>query len=182
MTPTDEQLMAAYRGGDVTAFDTLYERYRGAVYRFVHRQLDDAHDPDSVFQDVWMKVIRYQAQWHDEKPFKPWLFAIANNTLIDATRRRKHQPQGSDDSVIELQAPHHPPDRWQHIRDCIDRLLALLESLPDTQRTAFLLKEEAGLTLQEIAEVAEVGRETIKSRLRYALQSIRRGLEGCEHA
>lgn len=174
--------MAAYRGGDISAFDALYTRHRGAVYRFVRRQLSEALDPDSVFQDIWLKVIRHRDNWRNDRPFKPWLFAIAQNTVIDATRRQKRQPQSTDDSVTELPTPHHEPDRWQHIRDCIDRLLALLGTLPDAQRTAFLLKEEAGLTLQEIAEVAEVGRETIKSRLRYALQTIRRGLEGCEHA
>ncbi|MET0106358.1 MAG: sigma factor-like helix-turn-helix DNA-binding protein [Sedimenticola sp.] len=72
------------------------------------------------------------------------------------------------------------PDAWLIIKDCIERLFHLLGGLSEPQRSAFLLKEEANLSLAEIADVTGVGRETVKSRLRYALRSLRTGLEGCD--
>ncbi|MBA1330548.1 hypothetical protein QQ73_05020, partial [Candidatus Endoriftia persephone str. Guaymas] len=72
------------------------------------------------------------------------------------------------------------PDGWLLIRQCVERLFTLLGGLSETQRSAFLLKEEAGLSLQQIAIVTGTGRETVKSRLRYALRRLRAGLEGCD--
>ena len=83
-----------------------------------------------------------------------------------------------DETVIPLDRPW--PDAMMLIRECVERLFQLLGGLSETQRSAFLLKEEAGLTLEQIAEVTGTGYETVKSRLRYALQRLRTGLEGCD--
>ena len=178
---TDEELMRRYRGGDVRAFETLYARHRGPLFRYVARLLHGG-DTEAVYQETWLKVVRHRDRWLQEQPFKPWLYRIAHNAAIDALRARKPDavdPEAGPDDCADSQPPL---DQWQYIRDCVERLLQLLGALPAAQREAFLLKEEAGLSLQEIADVAEVGRETVKSRLRYALNRLRKGLEGCEHA
>jgi RNA polymerase sigma-70 factor (ECF subfamily) len=181
MDPTDETLMAAYCSGDSGAFDRLYARHKAPVYRYIGRLLRDTGDPDALFQEVWFRVVHHRNAWSRSRGFKPWLFAIAHNIAIDHLRSAGRQPGEPLDTVPELASRQPDIDRWQIIRDCVERLLGLLSELPEAQRSAFLLKEEAGLSLQEIARVADVGRETIKSRLRYALQTLRRGLEDCEH-
>lgn len=174
--------MAAYCNGDSGAFDALYARHKAPVYRYIRRLLKDAGDPDALFQEVWFRVVHRRNTWSRNRGFKPWLFAIAHNLAIDHLRSSRRQTIEPLDTVTELAAHQPDVDRWQFIRDCIERLLGLLSVLPDAQRNAFLLKEEAGLSLQEIADIAEVGRETIKSRLRYAMRTLRQGLEDCEHA
>lgn len=174
--------MTAYCDGDPDAFDGLYARHKGPVYRYVRRLAPDLPDPDAVFQEVWLRVIRRRTSWARNQPFRPWLYTLAHNIVIDQVRAARHRRTEPLEAVAELAARQPDVERWQFIRDCIERLLGLLAALPDAQRSAFLLKEEAGLSLQEIAEIADVGRETVKSRLRYAMKTLRRGLEGCEHA
>jgi len=174
--------MQRYRDGDVQAFNDLYARYRGPVYRYVTRLLGVGHDIDAVVQDCWLRVIHHRDSWSPAKPFRAWLFRIAHNRAVDVLRSSTRSSVDATDNVSELPDPRHAADHWQFIRDCIERLLRLLAELPAVQRNAFLLKEEAGLSLQDIAEVSDVGRETVKSRLRYAVGTLRRGLEGCEHA
>jgi RNA polymerase sigma-70 factor (ECF subfamily) len=182
MTSTDEDLMAAYRDGDAAAFEALYRRHRGGVYRYVHRLMQGRHDPDAAYQEVWLRVVQRRAQWSAQRPFKPWLYTIAHNVSIDLLRQQQRRPDTGEDDVEALPTPTHDAARWQFIRDCVERLLALVGELPEAQRSAFLLKEEAGLSLAQIGAVVDAGRETVKSRLRYALDRLRRGLEDCEDA
>jgi RNA polymerase sigma-70 factor (ECF subfamily) len=178
---TDEELMDRYRRGDEQAFDALYARYRGPVYRYIVRLLNSQNDPDAAFQDCWLKVVRYRAKWSIDQPLRPWLFRIAHNCAIDTMRASQRSLTDADERIADFPSDQHPAEQWQFIRDCVERLLQLLAEMPALQRDAFLLKEEAGLSLRDIAEVADVGRETIKSRLRYAMNTLRKGLEGCEH-
>jgi RNA polymerase sigma-70 factor (ECF subfamily) len=178
MVPTDEQLMEAYCDGNVRAFDRLYERYRGPVYRYLLRHCRDESVCEELFQEVWLKLIRGARQWRTGEPLKPWLFRIAHNRLVDHWRSRDAAADPLEDNVVPMKGP--TPDVVAHVRDCMERLKQLLSRLAAPQRDVFLLKEEGGLSLEQIAEVTGAGRETVKSRLRYALKSLRKGLEGCD--
>lgn len=171
--------MTRYRDGDTAAFDTLYSRHRGAVFRYVQRLAPAGMDAEALFQDAWLKAIAARSQWRQDQAFLPWLYRIAHNRVIDELRRQRHVDIDGDQPTDAL--PASTPDQAiaQFWRDCVARLLQLLSHLPEVQRSAFLLREEAGLTLEQIGEVTGVGRETVKSRLRYALQRLRAGLEGC---
>jgi len=180
MKATDEQLMVRYRNGDGAAFDTLYRRHRGPVFRYIQRLSHDGEDVESLYQDAWMRVIRARGQWDPAQPFRPWLYRIAHNRVVDAWRTTGRVEIEGGEALDEV-AGHAPAmDAMQLLRDCVKRLMVLLSSLPEAQRSAFLLKEEAGLSLAQIGEVTGVERETVKSRLRYALKRLRDGLEGCD--
>lgn len=171
--------MARYCDGDAAAFEALYRRHRGPLFRYVRRLAPAGADAESLYQDAWMRVIQARAQWRRDRPFRPWLYRIAHNHVMDRLRRDARWSPADDVLVTELPASGGDLDVRQLLRDCVERLLALLARLPEVQRSAFLLKEEAGLTLEQIGEVTGVGRETVKSRLRYALNRLRQGLEGC---
>lgn len=182
MEPSDEQLMQWYRDGDPDAFDRLYQRYRGPLYRYVRRLCNGCDAADELYQDTWLRVIRGRRQWQPGRGFRPWLYRIAHNRVVDHWRANLVKPGEPSELEQELEVVDRAPwlDVMAHLRDCIERLKALLEQLPVSQRDAFLLKEEAGLSLDQIAEATDTGRETVKSRLRYAVGSLRRGLEGCD--
>ena len=180
MQASDEQLMRRYRDGDGAAFEALYRRHRGPVFRYVQRLAGADMDAESLYQDAWMRVIEARWQWRHDQPFKPWLYRIAHNHVIDVLRREGRMEHMDTDAVVKLPGKDPPMDIAQLLRDCVQRLLVLLSGLPETQRSAFLLKEEAGLSLAQIGEVTGVERETVKSRLRYALRRLRAGLEGCD--
>ena len=173
---TDEELMLAYAGGDLLAFEMLYRRHRGTLYRFLLRMLRHRADADELFQDTWSRLIAARERYRPEAKFTTFLLQIAHNLVVDRFRRLK--PQASDEEteavLRQLDAPEsEQPDRVLTEFEQRRRLQLALEELPDEQRVAFLLRVESGLGLEEIAEITGAGRETVKSRLRYALARIR---------
>lgn len=176
---TDEALMIAYCNGDADAFARLYDRHRSALYRFIRRQCADGV-ADELFQDVWTRLIVARRLYQPAAKFSTYLYQVARNRLIDHFRsigRSLEDPTGDDPPQVPAASGQQPENAAQ-TRQQASRLLTLIEGLPPAQREAFLLHEEAGLTLEEIGEVTGVGRETVKSRLRYALASLRQGMEG----
>jgi RNA polymerase sigma-70 factor, ECF subfamily len=182
---TDEGLMLAYRDGDGAAFEALYARWRGPLYRYFLRQCGHTGQADELYQDVFMRVIGAAAGYEPSARFTTWLFRIAHNRLIDHWRKLGREPvdplasgEDGEDCAFDPPAPaNDAPERRAEQKQLGAALLAALNELPEVQREAFLLAEEGGLTLEEIATISGVGRETIKSRLRYATAKLRTKLE-----
>ena len=171
--PADEQLMLLYARGDLAAFETLYRRHKDALFGYLLRASADREIAAELFQDVWAKLIRARDAYQPSGRFASWLYSLAHNRLMDHFRL-KRVPTDSLDAESHLSAPsHQQPERQADAQFAAQRILRALSLLPEEQRTAFLLKEEAGLSLEEIADVMKVGRETVKSRLRYALAKLR---------
>ena len=179
---SDEALMLGYRGGDAGAFDRLYDRHKGGVYRYLLRQCRNAAVADELFQDVWMNLIRARDTYTVQARFATYLYRIAHNRVIDHFRRPEPAAVPLDeDHVAEslgLAAPRWTqPDVAADARAQATALLRLLDDLPAEQREAFVLQQETGLSIEEIAEMTGVAHETAKSRLRYALSKLRRGMQ-----
>ena len=173
--PSDESLMLAYAAGQVAAFEQLYARHRGPLYRFLARQLRNDALADELFQDVWQKVIAARAGWRPEAAFSTWLFRIAHNRLNDHWRAQRHRPPApadADERTAQVPDPH-TPERTLSEFEQRRRLQMAMDELPDDQREVVLLRLERELTLEEIGEITGVGRETVKSRLRYAMDKLR---------
>lgn len=173
--PADESLMLAYAAGDANAFEQLYARHRGPLYRFLLRQLRDPALADEFFQDVWQRVITARSGWKPEAAFTTWLFRIAHNRLNDHWRALKHRPPAPDDAedrTARVQDPDTPERQLSEFEQRRRLQLAMAE-LPDDQREVLHLRLEQELTLEEIGEITGVGRETVKSRLRYAMDKLR---------
>ena len=178
---SDEDLMLRYRDGDVSAFEALYTRYKGALYRYLLRQCGQVAIAEELFQDVWLHIVRTHERYTVRAKFTTYLFHLAHNRLVDYYRQQVHRAAGSHDGVdgaTALATPATALEERAHARRQVSRLLELLPTLPAEQREAFLLHEEAGLNVEEIAAVTGVHRETAKSRLRYAVSRLQRGLRG----
>jgi RNA polymerase sigma-70 factor (ECF subfamily) len=172
---SDEALMLAWVAGDAGAFERLYARHRLKLYRYLLRQLRDNALADECFQDVWQKVIAARAGWRPEAGFATWLYTIAHHRLGDHWRALKHRPAApvdADERVARL-ADADTPERVLSDFERRRQLQLALDGLPEEQREVLLLRLEQELTLEEIGEVTGVGRETVKSRLRYAMDKLR---------
>lgn len=175
---TDDDLMLAFARGASDAFEALYERYRKPMYRYLYHAVGDKATADDLYQDVWSRIIDARGKFRRGNGFKRWAFRIAHNRLVDHWRRLGRQP-GLDDEALDAlpgdrrQAPDATAERDQQA----ERLRDALMQLPLAQRETFLLQQEAGLSLADIAERGGVGRETVKSRLRYAVGKLRAILE-----
>lgn len=198
----DDALMAAFAAGDARAFERLYARHEAGLYRFVRRLLGAqlGGHVDEVFQDVWLSVVRTRDRWRAEggAAFRTWLFTLAHHRAIDVLRRSGREissdASGESDEGGEGGAAREPwqPDSgtaWQHWpepaasalhgdelafwRRAGEKLLDCLEQLPPPQKSAFLLHHDDGLALDDVARALEVGFETAKTRLRYAMAKLR---------
>lgn len=172
---SDDALMLAWIGGNAGAFETLYLRHRDRLHRFLLRQLRDPGLADEVFQDTWQRVVAAGRDWRPDASFATWLYRIARNRVADHWRARQHRPPAPDDAderTLRVEDPDTPELRM----DAFERHRALqqaLDGLPAEQREVVLLRLEQELSLEEIGDITGVGRETVKSRLRYAMDKLR---------
>jgi RNA polymerase sigma factor (sigma-70 family) len=192
--PCDDDLMRAFAAGDARAFELLYQRHRAALYRFVRRLLGTSlvAQADEVFQDTWLRVINARERWAPQgASFRTWLFTLAHHRAVDVLRKsgREVSMDRVDDEDAEPWSPEGQPwGAWPAASDrtgatdLVDqafwraagtRLLGCLDELPLAQKTVFLLHHEDGLALDELARALELGFETAKSRLRYAMGKLR---------
>jgi RNA polymerase sigma-70 factor, ECF subfamily len=177
----DAQLMLAYARGEMRAFETLYSRHRGALYRYLTRQARDGEVANDLFQEVWSRVIVNRARYEPRAKFRTFLFTLAHNCFIDHCRRSKARPggMGIDDADAADLLPANEdsqPDTLVARAEASARYRAALATLPPEQRDVYLLHEESDLSLEEIARVTGVGVETAKSRLRYAVNKLKTAL------
>jgi RNA polymerase sigma-70 factor (ECF subfamily) len=173
----DEDLMLAYRAGDAAAFDALYARHRGGVFRYLRRQTRNAAVAEELFQDVWMRLIDARARYEPQAKFSTWLYTIAHNRLMDHFRSGRRAAlvsyDDADDPPPEPVADTPQPEETLARKQDAARLLAAIDALPAAQREAFVLQQEGDLSVEEIAAATGVNRETAKSRLRYAMAKLR---------
>lgn len=173
----DRDLMIGYRDGDVAAFETLYSRHKGPLYRYYLRQGLDPATAAELFQDVWAKIIKARDRYRPTASFSTYMYQIAHNCLIDHYRRSGRSVATVDEGAVSLhELPGNDcdgPEAGATSLETIERFRAALAALPDEQREAFVLREETGLALADIASVTGVSAETAKSRLRYAVGKLR---------
>jgi RNA polymerase sigma-70 factor (ECF subfamily) len=168
--------MVRYQGGDGRAFEALYHRYRAPLYRFIARQLRDRGEADEVFQEVWLAVVKGRERYQPTARFVTFLFAIAHRRIADRARKAIRR--------AETAMPDDAPDAGLGPARLAEgaalgmALAGALATLPPEQRTAFLLRAEGDLTVEEIAAITGVPFETAKSRLKYANRALREKLDG----
>ena len=167
--------MLRYASGHTASFELLYERYREALYRYFARQVTRT-SVDDLFQDTWLRVIRASTDYRPDAPFRAYLYKIAHNVLVDHYRRETHVSRPLATDALDPVDPGAGPDGDYESARHRSAFVQALAALPAEQREAFLLHEDAGLTLEQIATVVGVGRETVKSRLRYAAKHLRETL------
>ncbi len=170
---TDEDLMTAYAQGNIEAFELLYNRHRGPLYRYVLRQVGDPATANDLYQGSWEKIIKARRRYTASAPFQAWMFRIAHNHVMDYFRRvRPERELAADHTQASGPGPEEQLQREKQIaglRDAIDRL-------PADQKDTLLLKLDAGLDIQTIADITGTNREAVKSRLRYAVAKLKQAL------
>lgn len=178
---TDAELMQRYRNGDAEAFRHLYLRHRDRLYRYALRLARNAAEADELFQEVWLAVVRNGAGYRPSAKFVTYLFAIAHRRMIDVLRRRARAGENMQAGIEEAEQvadeSFRQPQEIALLAENQGAMNAAIARLPIMQREAFLMQAIGDMTLDEIADATSTGRETVKSRLRYACARLRRELE-----
>jgi len=175
--PEDSALMLRYRDGDVAAFEVLYRRHKDAVFRYLLRLCQHRDTAEDVFQDVWGKIVKARDSYRPTAKFSTFLYRVAHNCFIDHIRRNKRHTQTAAVEPDSQPDPADLPEVETERSLARRRLEVALQELPEEQRDVFLLSEEAGLSLDQIASVTDSNRETAKSRLRYAVNKLRAAID-----
>jgi len=178
---TDEQLVAAFRGGDEAAFDAMTERYRDRLLAYARHMLRARGQAaaEDVVQDVLLRA--YRALRADSRPMalRAWLYRIAHNRCLDELRGERPSAELLDEEVPGSQAdPAAEFGRRERLRE----LVGDIRSLPDQQRSALVIRELDGLSYAELAEALDTTVPAVKSLLVRARMNLATAAEEREAA
>ena len=176
---SDQALMLQYAAGSARAFEVLYLKHKGPLYRYFVRQIHDQQLAEDLYQDTWSRVIKAASTYETSAKFTTWLYRIAHNLIIDHVRAIK--PVDSFTEVFEPEQDHevHLASDNENLEAQLldnqkaDLLKGCVANLPQVQKEAFLLNVEMGFTAAIIADIAGATLEATKSRIRYAYKGLK---------
>jgi len=191
LDPPDETLMLRYQQGDRAAFAQLVRRHQTALFNFALRQVRIPQVAEDVVQESFVRVVQNAADFKHEARFTTWVYTITRNLCIDHLRKRalrKHPSldesrgeEGDGPTLGEQTAdPRASVEREATGTELKERIARAVDTLPDEQREVFLMREIANLPFKEIAEITGVPENTVKSRMRYALERLQEHLSEYE--
>lgn len=185
----DNELLNRYLNGDLESFLVLFRKYRKPLYNFILRNIGANDLAEDLLQDVFLRVIQGAKGFKNESKFSTWLYTIARNRCIDQLRRNKPRNQ---EYLDEPKKDHNqrdnpnPKRQFSNRQPSVDRqasrqqiqqeIALAVESLPLEQREVFLMRQLQQLPFSEISKIIGVSENTIKSRMRYALERLREAL------
>jgi RNA polymerase sigma-70 factor (ECF subfamily) len=190
----DDELLRRFATGEAAAFEVLLRRYERSLFTFIRRSVRDPELAADLLQESFTRVIQHGHTWNGSAKVSTWIFSIARNLCIDHARRTRRRPQTSLDGnkadsrddvpLIDRIAVRGPaPDVEAEGATMRDRISEAVEALPDDQREVFLLRQLQHMPFSEIATVVGTSENTVKSRMRYALEKLQESLsEYEEHA
>jgi RNA polymerase sigma-70 factor (ECF subfamily) len=185
---SDEALMLRYQRGDVRAFEVLLTRHRKPVFHFLLRFVRDKAQAEDLLQEVFLRVIKGAASYERQAKFTTWMYTIARNLCVDAARRGKHRRAQSldapmndetDGATLLDKIPDGQPgaERKTIGKELHGKLAAAIDKLSEEQREVFLMRELMDMPFKDIADIVGCPENTVKSRMRYALEKLREDLE-----
>jgi RNA polymerase sigma-70 factor (ECF subfamily) len=184
----DEELMLLYQKGDERAFEVLYWRHQRGIFNFIcHFIGESGNQAEELLQDVFLKVVKASRRYEPSAKFTTWLYQIARNGCIDHFRKMKHrkttslaQPIDSEEEMVlesTIAGTNPSPEKAAQISEVALVLKEAIAALPEDQREVFLMREDLNLSFAEISELIGCPVNTAKSRMRYALEHLRKTLK-----
>ena len=197
---TDHALMQRYCDGDLLAFKELYRRHSNGFYQFIAWRSPRKEWVEEIVQDSWAALHEARGRYQALAGFRTYLYQIGRNRLIDILRQKQavlaseigsgsgagsgdDGAEGADGRFEQLADAAHEsasPEVALEKKQQVAALHAAIRGLPGEQKEALVLQQFNGLSLEEIAEITAVSVETVKSRLRYAMQKLRSQLQGSQ--
>lgn len=186
---SDEELMDGFRLGDTDAFEILVVRHSRGLYNFLLRSVHAPARAEELLQEVLLRVIRSKDRYRRSARFTTWVYTIARNLCVDESRRARFRDHESLDAPLRrrrvpgsatlgstLASPEPSPELVAESPRLRERLTSAVDRLPGEQREVFLMRSLGGMSFREIGETVGAPENTVKSRMRYALDKLREEL------
>ncbi len=184
---SDEDLVGRMAAGEEGAFNVIFDRYHKQIYNFIRKQVADRESIEDLVQEVFLRVYKSAKNFDVTKKFSSWIYKIALNEV------KRHWKRTSTRQTYSLNAPLGDEDGDSERADFIEderaapaeateaalfsrNLRELIDMLPEKQKTVVLLKVYQELTFEEISEICGCPLSTVLSRMRYAVNKLRRWL------
>lgn len=167
------ELMVLYQGGDVEAFNYLYEKYKSMVYGYLHKRVDKRTDIDEIFQDVFVRLHHSRSRYKSNFPFEPWLFTVVRNSLIDYYRKKKREYQNvSLDNLEVTPLALQVEDTYN-----LDGLLPTNADLTKSQQQAIELRYGKDFSFEEIGDTLGTTSSNARQLISRALKKLRKSIK-----
>ncbi len=184
---SDEELVVRLAAGDAGAFDQVFDRYHKQIYNFIRKQVSERENIEDLVQEVFLRVFKSAKNFDPEKKFSSWVYKIALNEVKRHWKKSAakqtyslNTPVGDEGSDSErqdfIEDLRELPENVLERENFSETLKVLIDRLPDKQRTVVILKIYHELTFEEISEICECPLSTVLSRMRYAVNKLRRWL------
>jgi len=166
-------LVVRAQAGDETAFAELVERYSPRLRYFLRKLLASADGAEDALQDVWLDVFRHLPRLADPQALVAWLYRIARDRAFGRLRKARRAEQPLDESQVVDEAA----DEDDFSPEDAARIHAALDELPPEQREVLVLRFLEEMSYEQIARVVGCQLGTVRSRIHYGKQALRRALE-----
>lgn len=182
MGPTDSDLVARCRQGDLRAFDQLVQRHQRSVYNVCLRMMGHREEAADLSQDAFVRAYSQLARFELGRTFRPWLLRIAVNLCLNALRVRRQAAvavdhgDGAEPGMVVPPAQDPQPDEVAAARDLRAEVQQAVLSLPETYRAVAVLRHVEGMKYEEIAQVTGLPLGTVKTHLFRAKKLLRQAL------
>ena len=171
--PTDVELVRAYRGGDIRAFEELHRRYVASIYRLVRRKLGDALLAEDIAQETFMKALRMMDRVDDSFNFGGWVHTVARNLCFDELRRRQRDLRadapGDEDEELMAQLPStargFDPVEVQESNETRRQVWKVSQRLPEKYRLVLTLRELQDMSYRQIAKTLKMSESAVETLL-----------------
>ena len=171
---SDEELMAAYVGGDSSAFATLFQRYAPILMRVMRRQMRVQEDANELVQQTFLQLHRARKDFQQGRRLRPWLMTIAYNLKREHFRRKKRRPE----APLEYEPEAAPESRHPLERKADrERLRAALETVPEGQREVIEMHWFEDISFPDVAQMLGLSVSAVKVRAHRGYKQLRRALE-----
>jgi RNA polymerase sigma-70 factor (ECF subfamily) len=179
---SDEELVESVLQGNRRDFDVLIERWQKPLYNFVLRFMNSEEEARDVCQDAFVNAYRNLSKFKKQSKFSSWLFKIAINRCNTLLRKRKRwrmffDPMPDTAQYADAIAGENNAEQAIEKEQIFRRMRKAIAQLPPEQKTVLLLKEYEGLKFHEISEMLDCPLSTVKSRMYYALDGLRKALK-----
>lgn len=170
---SDEALYERLLGGELSAFDQLYERYERPLFGFIRKHLADAHEAEDVLHETFLALLREREQQRSARSFKAWTYQVARHLCLNRLRSRKRAARAIA-TLARTPAPPaaDQPERALLQREAAEALHRAVARLPGPLGELYALRA-GGLSYAELADVLGVPLGTVKSRMHQLVSRLR---------